>query len=92
MILELIVVLLVVSLGVLISTKKGLVSLPLPEQDMTLYEDLEQNRLFSEPDYMPMTFFSRNKISPACCPSYYSTSGGCICMTPEQATVLSDRG
>ena len=91
MIVELIVMLVVVSLGVLFSTRKDLSMFPLSEQDATLYKDLEHHRLVSQPDYMPMTFFSHNKTSPSCCPSHYSSAGGCICMTPEQAVALSDR-
>ena len=28
--------------------------------------------------------FAHNKCSPGCCPSTYSSSGGCVCSTPEQ--------
>jgi len=38
--------------------------------------------------------FSYNKVSPSCC-SYngeYSTSGGCVCITPEQKQFLAHKG
>ena len=31
-----------------------------------------------------MFVFARNKASPACCPSTFSTSTGCVCTTPFQ--------
>lgn len=91
MLVELIIMLLVVAVGVILSTRKDLSLMPLPEKEESLYGDLEHHTLYAEPNYMPMSFFSRNRTSMSCCPSVYSSNGGCICMTPEQATVLSDR-
>ena len=33
--------------------------------------------------------FKFNKSSPECCPSPYSTSSGCVCLTPEQKNYIS---
>jgi hypothetical protein len=37
-------------------------------------------------------FFAENKFAPECCPSSYSSSTGCACMTPEQLNYLNTRG
>jgi len=39
-----------------------------------------------------MFMFAYNKYSPACCPSTYSTSKGCICMTDDQKKFINNRG
>jgi hypothetical protein len=39
-----------------------------------------------------MVIFSQNKFKPECCPSPYSTSSGCVCITPEQINYLNTRG
>jgi len=39
-----------------------------------------------------MVIFSKNKFKPECCPSPYSSSTGCVCMTPEQIHYLNTRG
>jgi hypothetical protein len=39
-----------------------------------------------------LVMFAKNKSKPECCPSPYSTSTGCICMTPEQIHYLNTRG
>ena len=39
-----------------------------------------------------MHFFSKNKFEPECCPSSYSSSTGCACVTPEQLNFLNTRG
>lgn len=46
----------------------------------------------SAPGSEPMFMFESNKASPYCCPSTYSTSTGCVCMTPEQETLLGAHG
>jgi len=33
-----------------------------------------------------------NKFDPKCCPSFYSNSMGCACLSPEQAVFVSQRG
>lgn len=91
MLVQLTLMLLLVAVGVLLSTRKDLAVMPLPETEESPYGDLEHHTLRCEPNYLPMSFFSRNRTSPACCPSEYSTGGGCLCMTPEQAHQLSMR-
>ena len=39
-----------------------------------------------------MLLFSQNKISPSCCPSVYSSSSGCVCISPKQMKYLNERG
>jgi len=39
-----------------------------------------------------MVMFAKNKFKPECCPSPYSTSTGCVCMTSEQINYLNTRG
>lgn len=46
----------------------------------------------AEPSNGNMLIFSQNKFKPECCPSPYSTSTGCVCMTSEQIKYLNTRG
>jgi hypothetical protein len=39
-----------------------------------------------------LVLFAKNKFKPECCPAPYSTSTGCVCMTPEQINYLNTRG
>lgn len=39
-----------------------------------------------------LVIFSNNKFKPECCPSPYSSSTGCVCMTSEQIHYLNTRG
>ena len=39
-----------------------------------------------------MVIFAKNKFKPECCPAPYSSSTGCVCMTPEQINYLNTRG
>lgn len=39
-----------------------------------------------------MVLFAKNKFKPECCPAPYSSSTGCVCMTPEQINYLNTRG
>ena len=39
-----------------------------------------------------LVMFAKNKSKPECCPAPYSTSTGCVCMTPEQINYLNTRG
>jgi hypothetical protein len=39
-----------------------------------------------------MVLFAKNKFKPECCPAPYSSSTGCVCMTPEQINFLNTRG
>lgn len=39
-----------------------------------------------------LAMLSFNKASPECCPSSYSTNGGCVCMTDAQKDFIGYRG
>ena len=39
-----------------------------------------------------MVIFAKNKFKPECCPSPYSASTGCACMSTEQIAYLNSRG
>jgi hypothetical protein len=39
-----------------------------------------------------MVFYRDNEFKPECCPSSYSSSTGCMCMSPEQVKYLAQRG
>lgn len=39
-----------------------------------------------------MFMFAFNKAAPECCPSPFSTSQGCVCMTNEQLNFIGSRG
>jgi hypothetical protein len=43
-------------------------------------------------DNPEMFLFANNKASPDCCPSPYSTSRGCVCITENQINEVSQRG
>lgn len=52
---------------------------PLPLKCESVYQALPQNSMF---------VFARNVSSPLCCPSTYSTYGGCVCTTPQQRQLI----
>jgi hypothetical protein len=37
-------------------------------------------------------FFADNKFKPECCPSTYSDSMGCACLSQDQVTYINQRG
>jgi hypothetical protein len=39
-----------------------------------------------------LNFLGENKFDPKCCPSAYSNSSGCVCLSPEQAMYVNQRG
>lgn len=39
-----------------------------------------------------MFMMAFNKCDPSCCPSTYSCSGGCVCMTKDQQDFIGTRG
>lgn len=57
------------------------------------YAHLEANKAGSVPLQEGELFmFGQNKFAPECCPSTYSSSTGCACLSPEQAKYLNQRG
>jgi len=39
-----------------------------------------------------LLIFAENPIKPECCPSYYSSSTGCVCASQKQLDYLNQRG
>ena len=63
------------------------------EPEINIYKDLETNiGAKSNLSTNEMSFFDNTTFNPECCPSNYSTSSGCACMTPEQMKFLGQRG
>ena len=59
------------------------------------YETLLQRRDGYEGTAVPLentlSFFKDNEFSEECCPSSYSSSGGCACMSVDQMNYLNER-
>jgi hypothetical protein len=55
--------------------------------DMSDYDPVNGN-----PEGSSLSMFERNVISPDCCPSTYSTSNGCVCLTKDQLEQMRSRG
>ena len=63
------------------------------DENTDLYSNLEHN--VTGPIPLPddeLVFFDKNKFSPDCCPSNYSSADGCLCAAPEQMRYLNERG
>jgi hypothetical protein len=58
--------------------------------EINIYKDLETNT--SQQSDNEMAFFDKTVFRPDCCPSTYTSSSGCACMTPEQMKFLGQRG
>ena len=41
---------------------------------------------------MAMFMFADNKFKPECCPSTYTSSTGCACISQEQVNYINQRG
>jgi hypothetical protein len=39
-----------------------------------------------------LLIFAENEVNPECCPSYYSSSTGCVCASKKQMDYLNKRG
>lgn len=39
-----------------------------------------------------LLIFANNEVKPECCPSYYSSSTGCVCTSQKQWDYLNQRG
>ena len=57
-----------------------------------LDRNMEYNSLVNLNVNDDLVFFNNNTFSPDCCPSIYSNSDGCACVSPEQLTYLNSRG
>jgi len=66
------------------------------EKEINIYKDLETNvenmKNNNGSSINTISFFQNTKFSPDCCPSNYSSSSGCACITPEQMKFLNHRG
>lgn len=59
----------------------------------SIYEHLDANKGSPVPLQEGELFmFSNNKFDSSCCPSTYSNSMGCACLSTEQAKYLNERG
>ena len=57
------------------------------------YSHLDANKGSSVPlEEGQLYMFDKNKFDPECCPSAYSNSSGCACLSPEQSKYLNERG
>ena len=50
---------------------------------------LKEDSVYTQLPTDSMFLFSKNIASPACCPSTYSTSNGCVCTTQKQRDLVS---
>ena len=60
--------------------------------DKTLYSGMGPSITGVVGDDQNMFMLYRNKSSPECCPSTYTTSTGCVCTTQEQRDYVNRRG
>jgi len=63
-------------------------------QSTTFYGSIGNGATISYPDVPPNTLdmLTEQTFRPDCCPSTYSNSSGCACLSDAQMTFLSDRG
>lgn len=52
---------------------------------------LKREMIFHKIPDDSMFLYAKNHASPECCPSAYSTSAGCVCITPEQQKFVAQR-
>ena len=62
------------------------------ECNKTLYSGMGPSITGIDGDDQNMFMLYRNKSSPDCCPSTFSTSTGCVCTTQQQRDYISRRG
>ena len=79
-----------------LATKKDMcvyqgAELPL-ECNKTLYSGMGPSVTGVAGDDQNMFMLYRNKSSPECCPSTFSTSTGCVCTTQDQRDYIARRG
>ena len=58
----------------------------------TLHSGMGPSITGVEGDDQNLFMLYRNKSSPECCPSTFSTSTGCVCTTEEQRNYINSRG
>ena len=60
-----------------------------------LYNNLEANVAPEPNEFIAsgrLSLFGDNTFKPSCCPSFYSSSSGCACISPEQMKYMNQRG
>lgn len=64
-----------------------------PTTEVTYDQDPSMTTVDGTPN-TPRSMFMMafNKCDPSCCPSTYSCSGGCVCMTDAQKNFIGKRG
>uniref|UniRef100_A0A6C0C5H3 Uncharacterized protein n=1 Tax=viral metagenome TaxID=1070528 RepID=A0A6C0C5H3_9ZZZZ len=60
--------------------------------DKTLYSSMGPSITGVPDDDQNLFMLYRNKSSPECCPSTFSTSTGCVCTTEDQRNYINRRG
>lgn len=70
------------------------VSVPVTQPSKIMFDDHKSLPNVDGSSESPRSMFmmSFNKCDPSCCPSTYSCSGGCVCMTDKQKDFLGKRG
>ena len=63
---------------------------PLTTGDPTSYSFPSVDGTKNTPQHLFMLTY--NQVSPKCCPSTFSTSRGCVCMTNQQLNFINQRG
>lgn len=64
-----------------------------PPTEVVLEQDPSMPPVDGNPESPKSLFMMAfNKCDPSCCPSTYSCSGGCVCMTDEQKNFIGNRG
>ena len=54
--------------------------------------DQKLDTIFTNQKKYNLDFLSNLDFKPQCCPSAYTSSSGCACMTPEKLEYISKRG
>jgi hypothetical protein len=58
----------------------------------TVLQRFEGNKGTPVPLENTLDYFKNNAFKPECCPSTYSSSDGCACMSVDQVNYLNERG
>ena len=58
-------------------------------EDAQIYNEIEMQ---GPPSGSSLSMLSDNKVNVSCCPSSYTTSNGCVCLTKDQLESMRSRG
>ena len=58
------------------------------QQDPYVYfgTPIDLNDKYTDLPQQPMAYFANHVASPECCPSNYSSNGGCVCWSPKHTS------